>query len=201
MVKNEKVLFDGNYNNMGSEYIKNNYGTLLNFAEKLVGESAVDLLNDVFIAVIEDENNGEGYDENLGLTVDEYIYGRIKGYSRNSRYRTGSWNEGKLSFISACSDERNLEEMDGIQKAYNLCAIRDEYDIGDVESSLYLLIKYKYENGVDLINLIRNIDIINSVKSIAPMLKNLPLEIKEALEDVLSIERSALLNIIDEYGL
>jgi hypothetical protein len=67
-----------------SRYIEENYLDIVRRAEAL-GYSS-DVINDVYIAITERENNGITYDPNKGLSIEEYFWGMLKKFSRNKKY-------------------------------------------------------------------------------------------------------------------
>lgn len=76
-----------------SKFIANNYDEIAQQVRKMgVHPDMVhDVIADVYISINNAEENGEGYDFNYvneGITVEEFIYGRLKGYSKNAKYRT-----------------------------------------------------------------------------------------------------------------
>lgn len=88
-------------NNEASDYIANHYRYLLlkikGFGVK--DEKAEDLLHDVFISVLDSENNGQGFDMEYGtrqlnkknanlMSVEQFVLGRIKLYAKNDKYKT-----------------------------------------------------------------------------------------------------------------
>lgn len=89
-------------NREASNYIIEHYDELLTFIRKnsIKEEKANDLLHDVYISMVESEDNCEGYDMNfcdmsdkhkndtVFIDVAQFVYGRIKGYIKNAKYRT-----------------------------------------------------------------------------------------------------------------
>lgn len=90
-------------NREASNYIINNYPTLIGIIKKLEikDEKAQDLLHDVFISIVQSENNGEGFDMEFGthvasdgtlevnlMDVSQFVIGRIRLYAKNAKYRT-----------------------------------------------------------------------------------------------------------------
>lgn len=67
-----------------SRYVEENYLDIVRRAEAL-GYSS-DVVNDVYLAIIERENNGITYDPNKGLSIEEYFWGMLKKFSRNKKY-------------------------------------------------------------------------------------------------------------------
>lgn len=83
---------DAVYNDLASKYIADNYKELVMSTRNFgIGENfRDDLINDLFISIVSKEEAGEGYDEGLGISVREFIFGCIKGYAKNLRYKNSS---------------------------------------------------------------------------------------------------------------
>lgn len=139
-----------------------------------------DLVTDVWISIHTSELEGNGYDishsdEGDIITVEGFVFGRIKGYSMNSKYhsnyverRRSKDSTRNIEIISAsCSDSSDLDNLDGFQKAYALAATYDDIENIDAEISLRSNIdicrKYDDEIGFSIINLFRHIEIITGV--------------------------------------
>lgn len=87
-------------NHEASDYIINNYNALINIIKSynIKAEKAGDLLHDVYISIVDSENNGMGFNMEYGSTLDkpndsiinveQFVIGRINGYSKNMKYST-----------------------------------------------------------------------------------------------------------------
>lgn len=90
-------------NREASSYIIDNYRNLIGIIRScdVKEEKANDLLHDVFISIVDAEQNGEGFDMEYGghvtedgtvepnlMSVEQFVIGRIKLYAKNSKYRT-----------------------------------------------------------------------------------------------------------------
>lgn len=169
-----------------------------------------DLISDVWLSISEAEKRGEGYDvshSNEGdiITVGEFIFGRIRGYRMNARYR----NDGTERHISkdrskcieitsaSCSDASDLDNLDGMQKAYAMAASYDDIEDVDAEislrSNIELCLGYNGMVGFNLLNLFKDMDIIAGVEfntGIFDMLKatmSRHEEFKDAFKEVMLI--------------
>lgn len=103
-------LFETDINREASDYIIEHYDKLIEYIQtQKVVDKASDLLHDVYLAVKEDEDNGEGYDINYGfddeqgsdgvrhiISVGQFVYGRIKLYCKNIKYSTEYIEKAKL---------------------------------------------------------------------------------------------------------
>ncbi|MBO5389801.1 MAG: hypothetical protein J6A59_17035 [Lachnospiraceae bacterium] len=96
-------VFEPCTNREASSYIISNYNELISIVRKydIKDEKAQDLLHDVYISIVDAEDNGEGFDMEFGSRVDtdgnvdfnimdvgQFVIGRIRLYARNPRYRT-----------------------------------------------------------------------------------------------------------------
>lgn len=169
-------------NNEASQYIASHLSEIRNQTRKMgVDQDKVDdLVSDVWLSIREAELNGNGYDishSNDGdvITVEEFVYGRIKGYSMNNKYRSGIM-ERRLSkdstksieIISAsCSDASDLDSLDGFQKAFALASTYDDIDNVEAEisirSNIEFCLGFDEQIGFKLINLLKNIDLFSQV--------------------------------------
>lgn len=87
-------------NRDASNYVIDHYDNIIGYIIKsgIKEEKAHDLLHDVYISIVESENNNKGFDmeycgrdneEESGLMeVSQFVYGRVGLYAKNSKYRT-----------------------------------------------------------------------------------------------------------------
>lgn len=99
-------LIEPELNRDASNYVTDNYANLLVYVHKLgiKDEKANDLLHDVYISLVEAENNNECFDmeysgrnsEKYGeyMHVSQFVYGRIGQYAKNVKYRTDVTESG-----------------------------------------------------------------------------------------------------------
>lgn len=184
-------------NTEASQYIASHLSEIRNQTRKMgVDQDKVDdLVSDVWLSIREAELNGNGYDishsnENDVITVEEFVYGRIKGYSMNNKYRAGAMERRvskdstkNIEIISAsCSDASDLDNLDGFQKAFALAATYDDIDNVEAEMSLRSNIEFcmsfDEQIGFKLINLLKNIDLFSQVGFSSSLFDKL----KEAIE-------------------
>lgn len=182
------TLLEPNVNHLASEYMTEHYEEILGSVRKFVGidiNKSEDLVHDVFLSIIQSELEGEGYSiskSNDGdvITVREFVYGRLKGYSKNKNYaREGCDKHTSKKMVKGnavsvvdfdiipASSDGDPESMDSIQRAYSNAS---SYDMSiesiDSEMSLRQDIKFCLEFndvvGFNLINLFRNIDVFST---------------------------------------
>lgn len=164
-------------NREASEFIKDNYNEIarnvLKF--KVPEDKALDLLNDVYISIVNAENQGNGYDYNKSteggiITVEEFIYGRIKGYAKNDRYRTDIAEKKKSSkdymeVISSSSSSSDFDTLDSFQKAYAMASVYD--DIEAIEDELSILERIDFCRqfddivGFNMLEVFKNIEALS----------------------------------------
>lgn len=178
-------LSEPEINHEATEYFAENYRYIMNQAKKMNGvdpSKVEDLVQDVFMSLLKAENNGEGYStehlnkEGTSFTVKEFVFGRLKQYSKNRKYtqnysyqHKNKSGETVYDEVSAsCSDERDLDSMDADQKAYALASAPDEIssmeDLLSIKSDIQLCCDFNEVFGFDFMNLFRNIDIFKSTE-------------------------------------
>lgn len=125
-------IVEPNINREASNYIINNYGNLLGIIRHcdISIEKANDLLHDVYISIVDAEDNGNGFDTEYGsrvnedgdvdynlMSVEQFVIGRIKLYAKNTKYRSdiieaynGHVNEVNVYYVAEI-DEYGQEIM------------------------------------------------------------------------------------------
>lgn len=96
----EVRLFEVVENHDASEFLGNNINKILNYIHTLgIKDKANDLLQDVALSLLKAEACGEGYDaghfEGQYITVEQFVYSRIKAYAKNIRYQDNVAETGK----------------------------------------------------------------------------------------------------------
>ena len=210
-------------NREASNYIMNNYKNLIDIIKKsdIKEEKAQDLLHDVYISVVEAEENGNGFDMEFGsrmesdgtvdfnlMDVSQFVIGRIKLYAKNTKYRTdcvessssyvketsahyvSEWDkngqeimgkDGKPKLVkkiekrrvpimvtsnaASFTDGGDVEENnDEFQRAFALAHTADSTDDITELMSIREQIDYCIDicslNGVNILNILKNIDMI-----------------------------------------
>ena len=99
----EAKIIEPDVNREASSYIIGNYQNLIGIIRgcDICIDKANDLLHDVYISIVDAEDNGNGFDMEFGSRVDEYgnvdfnimnveqfVIGRIKLYAKNNKYRS-----------------------------------------------------------------------------------------------------------------
>lgn len=167
-------------NTEASDFMTNNLSSIRNQVRKMgVDQDKIDdLIGDVWLSIHEAELRGEGYDishSNEGdvITVEEFVYGRIKRYSLNSRYhsqfverRVSKKADKNVEVVSAsCSDASDLDNLDGFQKAYAMAASYDDMDKLESELSLRKNIEFcmTFDDviGFKFLNLLKNLSVFS----------------------------------------
>ena len=215
-----EVNFDGmsasfiepRVNTEASDYFAEHFDEIRRQARKMGihADFVDDLVTDVWQSIREAELNGNGYDvshSNEGdvITVEEFVYGRIKGYSMNIKYRPDvserrmSKNSARcIEIVSASStDTSELDKLDNFQKAYALAATYDDIDAIEAEMSLRSNIEFcmgfDKEIGFNIINLLKNIDAFSNIgfsNSLFDKLKeacNYHTEFGDAFKDIMNL--------------
>ena len=205
-----RAFLEPEINKEASTYIEENYEEIKRQVLKfgVHPDKASDLVNDVYISIVMSENEGEGYDFNKssrgdGITVAQFVYGRLKGYSKNIRYRgdiiDGRNNKDKRVVVvaSSCTDTSELERLSSFQKAYALAESEGDVDsIGDILAENSILEELDYcircedRIGFSIVTLLRNIeDIMSSQinKSVFNALRDAVLKDEELAEAFRSV--------------
>jgi hypothetical protein len=179
-------LVEPEINRLASQYCAEHRDELVRKARAIPGvdpHKAEDLYGDVFISIIEAENEGEGYDmgrSNAGdiISVADFVIGRLKGYAKNRRYsiegsdrhvstkKVGGQSVTNIDFdiVYASSKSNDTDEMDGIQRAYfNAHSFEDEIDTVDdsvaLRQSVEFCLDFSEVIDFDFLKLFKNIDI------------------------------------------
>lgn len=112
----ETSLKDAEVSREASNYIINNYTDLINLIKHYgIKEKSQDLLHDVYVSIVSDEDNGEGFDMCYGnnnsiMLVSQFVIGRIKLYSKNLKYKTNCVEAAKTTVKH--TNIENVPELD-----------------------------------------------------------------------------------------
>lgn len=102
-IQSSAYILEPVINREASSYIIDNYRNLIGIIKScdVKEEKANDLLHDVYISIVDAEENGEGFDMEYGsrlnengeveanlMSVEQFVIGRIKLYAKNNKYRT-----------------------------------------------------------------------------------------------------------------
>lgn len=134
-------------NREASNFISEHYSELVQKAREMGVDAskAEDIVQDITVSILKAEEIGEGYDMTKGnkddsvISVRQFIFGRLKGYSKNKEYRKPT--EGSIpkpdgngyfmNEIPSSENSSDLDKLSACQKAYNLAA---DYDtLSEVE--------------------------------------------------------------------
>ena len=182
-------LVEPEINHLASDYMLEHYESIKAQVRKMVGvdtNKVEDLVNDVFASILEAENNGNGYSmdhsrEGSIITVADFVYGRLKLYSKNRKYgvegcdrhvSTKRVNGETITVIdfdiayASPDDSKDIEDMTGMQRAYaNASNLVDEMEmveeIADLRQNVEFCIDFDNVVGMNFRNLFKNIDAFN----------------------------------------
>lgn len=183
-MKTSVCFLEPEINNSASRYIINNYDEIVKNVLKfgVHKDKAEDLVHDVYISVVEAEKEGLGFDMNKSKTgdyivVSNYIYGKLKGYSKSSKYRTDIVDyreirsKNKKDFVivmaGSANDNTDYDVMSSFQKAYNLAPSYDSLE--DVEERLSIRERIEFCMEFDdvikmnILEFFRNLDALRKV--------------------------------------
>lgn len=209
-------LKDVDVNSEFTNYIANNYDKLVRDVGKMKIDKllAEDLVHDVYVSYVVAEENGESFDESKSkrgvmITVEQAVYGRMKGYSRNRKYHRQTESStaevkvkngkrtivGGFKEIPALTKDNDMERMTSVQRFYSQCANADSIEEVDERQSLAENLTYvlSFENDFNssIKGFLSNLsDILEEVDNISPSLFSefgkADEEFKEALMSVLT---------------
>ena len=129
-IRPKVCIVEPHINREASQYIVENYRNLLGIIRHydIKEEKAEDLLHDLFISIVDSEDNGEGFDmEYCGtdkddvpqlMSVEQFVFGRAKLYSNNVKYRTDivdGYNSSVVEtheYLDSVLDENGQEIID-----------------------------------------------------------------------------------------
>lgn len=229
------ALFEPEINHLASNYMVENQAVIMNQIRKMNGvdlNKVEDLFQDVFLSFLSGENEGCGYNinhSNTGsvITVTDFVFGRVKGYSKNKKYssdgcdrhvstkKVGDENVTVVDFeihYASCDDSTDQENLTGMQKAYSLAKSYDN-DMDTVETNVSLrqdmafCMDFDTVVGFKFLNLFKNVDKFKSNfdESIFDKLKDCLTEhdqLKEALHNVLeaaTLNRNTYEKVLCEF--
>ena len=182
------VLVEPDVNHLASSYIAENYEMVINSARKFPGVDPYkveELVHDVWISIMQSENEGEGFDishSNVGdiITVDKFVFGRLKLYAKNRKYSrdgvdrhiSSRRSDGKsVAFVDfditfASADTSDPDQMSSIQRAYynastyedNIEAVNDALSL---RQNIEFCLEFNSLVGFNFINLFKNIELFS----------------------------------------
>lgn len=119
-------LIEPEINREASDYIASHYDYLVKTIKSfdIRDEKAKDLLHDVFISVVEAENEGNGFNMMYGMNgesgeetnimdVAQFVIGRIKLYARNCKYKTNVVEVGSTNRLEKTVYYEEVLNKDG----------------------------------------------------------------------------------------
>lgn len=159
-------LFEGE-NREASDFVSENYHRMVEAAHKMGVRSdlANDVVHDVYISLLRSEQSGNAYDSEYCengdyISVEEFVFGRLKGYCKNGRYHTEvSGVEVPAGMRS--SQDTEIDSMDNFQKAYALASVYDDIDAAettiDIRSNIQVCATIGKALGWSVIDLFRQL--------------------------------------------
>lgn len=214
-------LVEPKINHEASTYIVENLNLVIGQARKMVGvdpEKVEDLVQDLIESILRSEARGEGYDvshssDNGVITVAEFVFGRLKLYSKNTKYQAGASekhvhyrkdengkaNSANVDFeviAASSSADTDFDALSGVQKSYATAKYFDCIDDIDnaisLRQDIELCIKFDSIVGISFLNMFKNIEMFaNSAfeDSVFEKLRSAMgkySELREALHSVIS---------------
>lgn len=127
-----------------------------------------DLYSDVFISLKEEELEGRGYDPSCGTDLRQFVFGRVKGYSKNKKYDS-RYVETKsgCTLIAASDDQSDEDKLNGFQAAYKNAASSDEIELLEsalsVKDAIETCLDFCHNTSFNIISLFRCVESIDSM--------------------------------------
>jgi hypothetical protein len=108
-------------NRDASEYFEKEYSTILENAKTkyhVKEDKAEDLVQDVYISILESEYHGNGFDCNYGegrnmMLVEQFVYGRLKKFARNPKYSSDTIETGTYRVRTRDEFDNCVTDSDG----------------------------------------------------------------------------------------
>lgn len=169
-------MFQPEINREASEYMADHLIEIINqiprMGTNISPDKCSDIFQDVYISIVEGENNGKGYDPSRDKSVAEFVYGRVKGYAKNAKYfsdfvdvHSSSSAENRAYVVAATymgESEKDDRDMSSFQMAYQNAADVDEIDMVDtcvsVEDAIYDCKEQLEHLGINMAGLFKNIE-------------------------------------------
>jgi hypothetical protein len=181
-----------------SQYIEDNLDILKKIVACMPSVSADrvdDLIQDLYVSVLESENDGCGFSEDYGtedgeITVQGFVIGRAKKYAYNPKYnsnvvqlRVNSHTKSEeFRVVAASFNEETFDENDEFQVAYQTACISDTLSKVDEMASIREQIEYCIDicncNGINILNIFKRLNefkdtVVSSKKGIKNVLNKL----------------------------
>lgn len=176
-------IFDKNTNNLATQFVENNIQRLYSFARTLqIDKSkAEDLVHDVFKSLVIAERNGDCYqfsgDKATMITVEEFVKGRIKGYSKNRAYyvsEVSNVGNGNTVITCAATPEETGDYDSANNNSFRNTLKNASYEFNDydtIEGSESLREQLLFIESMDelhrfgIIKMLKNIDVFDNFLS------------------------------------
>lgn len=176
-------IFDKNTNNLATQFVVNNIQKLYAFARTLqIDKSkAEDLVHDVFKSLVIAERNGDCYQfsgaKATMITVEEFVKGRIKGYSKNRAYyvsEVSNVGNGNTVITCAATPEETGDSDSANNNSFRNTLKNASYEFNDydtIEGSESLREQLLFIESMDelhrfgIIKMLKNIDVFDSFLS------------------------------------
>ena len=180
-----------------------NYNEMLKVASCMKGvdfTKATDLVHDVYMSILKDEENGEGFEEvrdGVLRDVAEFVYGRLKGYSKNAKYRVSAVETEVPACGAYSDDDGNLAICTMEQYEYAMAYYYDDLEAVEerlaFSEELNYFMTFQNQVHIDLKMFLQNIGKFAEMqydKTILADIKNLlyrSADFAEAIKSVLKM--------------
>lgn len=212
-------LVEPERNDFATGYMLDHHDTLMKYIGTTLGIAyPEDMFNDVFLSLMSSENQGRGYSDEYGdggISVAQFVYGRIKGYAKNKKYSSSAEILNGSAVVAASSNGEDVEDMDSFQKAYAMASVSDTITSTDdscaIRDELEYLIDMCNFYDIKIVHILKNMDKLAgmSKKALSAAMVDIKAiaerdtEFGEILRSVLafsSTNRDKLIALLDEIG-
>lgn len=170
-------------NTAATDYVIANYENLVKVAGYMdvAPDKVNDIVHDVYMSLHRSEYNGEGYNEDYveqgeHISVADFVYGRMKKYSMNKKYRKSTLSSTEVSASSSGDEVKDMTTAQLVlhnAQAYDpICDLDEQISVSEeiealvsFASSTNLNIKFILKNISSLANMEFDIGLLNNLRA------------------------------------
>lgn len=168
-------------NTEATDFVAENYEQLVKAAGfmDVAPDKVHDIVHDVYMSLYNSERNGEGYDETHGekdgyISVAEFVYGRIKRYSMNKKYRRNDFSSTEISASSSGDEVRDMNAAQVVlstAQSYDpICDLDEEMSICE---EIEALVTFANNTRLNIRFILKNISSLANMDFDISLLSNL----------------------------
>ena len=167
-----------------TDYIKDNYSYIINATNRMacrnfpgVHIQVEDIVHDVYLSLDKDEKMGRGFALDRNIELEQFVFGRIQKYMKNTKYRGITRRVNKTGVVY---EERNESSSEDLSLVYMSAAdMKDEIagaeNCLDMSEEIYNCLRAGKSASIDIKTLITNSDMFATTmaKNVMPIVKKL----------------------------